>query len=283
MSLRTLPEIRAFQRPDGMTWDPPADALERWTPRARVNAAEGDATLNIFDVIGEDLWTGEGWTAKRVAGILRSIGEKPLAVQINSPGGDVFEGLAIYNLLRAHKAEVTVRVLGLAASAASVIAMAGDRIEMGRGSMLMIHNAWGVTIGNRHDMRAAADILEPIDDSMADVYAARSGQDKKRMAKAMDAETWFTGPQAVEEKLADGLIDDPAPDAADPAARAQIAARHQLDVILAKSGVARSERRRLLREASNTGTPGAADPATRDAGLTDAAASLRRLLANLQT
>ncbi|MBN0106041.1 Clp protease ClpP, partial [Pseudomonas aeruginosa] len=93
-----------------------------------------------YEPIGYDWWTGEGVTAKRIAGALRAIGgDVDVTVNINSPGGDVFEGLAIYNLLREHKGKVTVRVLGLAASAASFIAMAADEVKIARAGFLMIH------------------------------------------------------------------------------------------------------------------------------------------------
>lgn len=87
---------------------------------------------------------GEGVTAKRISAALRAIGEQDIVVNLNSPGGDMFEGLAIYNLLRAHSGKVTVNILGIAASAASIIAMAGDEIKMGRGAFLMIHNCWAM-------------------------------------------------------------------------------------------------------------------------------------------
>jgi ATP-dependent Clp protease, protease subunit len=282
MSLRTLPAIRAFQKPEGLTWDAPADALARWSGAIAAADSQDPADISIYDVIGEDPWSGGGWTARRMAGVLRSIGSRDVTVSINSPGGDVFEGIAIYNLLREHKARVDVRVMGLAASAASLIAMAGDQVTMGRGAMLMVHNAWGVTVGNRHDMAAAVAVLEPIDDAMADIYAARTDRPKKKMAELMDAETWMSSGQAVEGKFADAVMDDaPAPEA--PGARAEIAARHQLDVILAKQGMPRSERRKLLRDLNSSGTPGAAaDLATRDAGLSDAAAGLRRLIATIR-
>ena len=90
-------------------------------------------------------------------------------------------------------AAVTVQVMGIAASAASVIAMAGDEILIPESGFLMIHDAWALAIGNRHDMRAAADLLEPFDGAMASVYAARSGQDKETVAQWMDDETWFNG------------------------------------------------------------------------------------------
>lgn len=284
MSLRTLPAIQAFQKPEGLSWDAPADALARWTPSA-AEQSEDPADVSIYDVIGEDPWTGNGWTARRMAGVLRNVGARDVTVSINSPGGDVFEGIAIYNLLREHKAKVDIRVMGLAASAASLIAMSGDTIAMGRGTMMMVHNAWGVTAGNRHDHAESIKILEPIDAAMAEIYAARSGQDPKKVAKLMDAKTYMPSAQAVELGFADSILADDA-GAPPPAARAEVAARHQLDLILAKHGMPRAERQRLLRDASNsTGTPGAADaPATRDAGLTDAvAAELRRLLANLRT
>ena len=282
MSLRTLPVIKAFQKPEGLGWDAPADALARWS-QPQASASEDPADIAIYDMIGEDPWSGGGWTARRMAGVLRNVAGRDVSVSINSPGGDVFEGIAIYNLLREHKARVDVRVMGLAASAASLIAMAGDQITMGRGAMLMVHNAWGVTVGNRHDMAAAIDVLAPIDDAMADIYAARTGQPKKATAKLMDAETWMSSSQAVDGGFADGVMDDP-PASDATSARADVAARHQLDTILARTGMPRSERRKLLRDLSTLGTPSAAEaPAMRDAGLTTLAASLRDLIATIRT
>src|SRR5690606_40681426 len=103
------------------------------------------------------------------------IGSQDITVRINSPGGDMFEGIAIYNLLRAHPAKVTVEGLGWAASAASIIAMAGDEIRMGLGSFMMVHTAWGIVIGNRHDMRDAATLFDRFDAAIADIYQARTG------------------------------------------------------------------------------------------------------------
>lgn len=279
MSLRDLPAVQAFARPEGMTWDAPAGAMARWTPGLQAAEADDTASISIYDFIGEDPWSGGGWTAKRVSGLLRSFGSRDVVVAINSPGGDVFEGIAIYNLLREHKGAINIKVMGLAASAASLIAMSGDDIRMGEGAMMMVHNAWGIALGNRHDMRAAADVLEPIDDAMAGIYAARSGQDRKKVGKMLDDETWMSAAQAVDLGFANGVIDA----GAAPAARidSPVQARHQLDVILARHGMPRSERRRLLREISS-GTPSAAAPATHDAGLSDVAAELRRLQATLK-
>jgi ATP-dependent Clp protease protease subunit len=150
-------------------------ALDRWNPAVRA-ASESEPSISIYEVIGEDPWTGGGVTVKRIDAALRAIGNKDVIVNINSPGGDVFEGIAIYNRLREHQGQITVKVLGLAASAASVIAMAGDNVQIGASSFLMIHNAWVLAIGNRHDMREVADFLEPFDRALADVYVARSGQ-----------------------------------------------------------------------------------------------------------
>ena len=192
-------------------------ALDRWNPGVKA-ASEDAASINIYEVIGEDPWTGGGMTVKRVDGILRSIGNRDVIVNINSPGGDVFEGIAIYNRLREHQANVNVKVLGLAASAASIIAMAGDTIEIGASSFIMIHNAWVLAVGNRHDMREVADFLEPFDRALADVYVARTGQSLEDVQAAMDAETWFNGSTAVELGYADTLLpadaianDDPPP------------------------------------------------------------------------
>ncbi|MDB5415095.1 MAG: peptidase [Rubritepida sp.] len=281
MSLRQLPAVQALARPEGVTWDAPAGALARWSPGIQAADAEDTASISIYDFIGEDPWSGGGWTAKRVAGLLRTFGDRAVAVSINSPGGDVFEGIAIYNLLREHKAAVNVRVMGLAASAASLIAMAGDEILMGEGAMLMVHNAWGVALGNRHDLRAAADVLEPIDDAMAGIYAARSGQDRKKVGKMLDDETWMSSAQAVEKGFADGVLAGGSPAQASAKLDAPMQARHQLDIVLAKAGMPRSQRRNLLRDLAS-GTPSAAvDPATHDAGLSGAAAELRRLINTL--
>src|SRR5690606_27950498 len=136
---------------------------------------DSDTTISILDIIGEDFWSGTGVTASRITAALRSVGNQDITVRINSPGGDMFEGIAIYNLLRAHPARVTVEVLGWAASAASIIAMAGDDIRMGLGSFMMVHNAWGMVIGNRHDMREAASLFDQFDAALADIYEARTG------------------------------------------------------------------------------------------------------------
>lgn len=241
---RNLPLAHNGLPLSGIKYDLSPKALEKWNPA--IKAAEYDNTISIFDVIGQDYWTGEGVTAKRISGALRAIGEdKPVTVNINSPGGDMFEGLAIYNILREHKGEVTVKVLGLAASAASVIAMAGDNIQVARAGFLMIHNAWILVAGNRHDMREYAEYLEPFDRSMADLYSARTGIEFKAMQKIMDAESWIGGSDAVEQGFADELLpSDQIQIDENSNARAAV----KLDIALAKAGMPRSERKKLLAE-----------------------------------
>lgn len=250
MSLRNLPEAKTFRRPQNFQWDAPSDVLASWVdaPRAAESAAEN--VISIFDVIGEDWWTGGGFTAKRAAAALRSIGERDIVVQINSPGGDMFEGIAIYNLLRAHKGKVTVQVLGWAASAASIIAMAGDDIVMGLGSFMMVHNAWGMVVGNRHDLAEASTLFEGFDSAIADIYEARTGSDRKAIVKLMDAETFMGASDAVASKFADrvdeGLkLDASAQNRADDE---QIRAKRRLDALMAKDGIPRSERRKMFAE-----------------------------------
>lgn len=277
MSLRKLPTPPAFQRPQSYAFDAPAVALEKWEPRAA--QADEPATISMFDVIGQDFWTGEGVTAKRVAAALRSLGKTPVTINLNSPGGDMFEGLAIYNLLREHPAEVTVRVMGLAASAASIIAMAGDRIEMGLGTFLMVHNSWGMVIGNQQDMRDAAETFAEFDAAMADIYAARTGLPVTEIADLMAEETWLRPATAIEKGFADATFDAPEyDDETDKDASAARAARAKLDATLAKAGMPRSERRRLMKEAA--GTPGAAGTAMPGAGFDPDA--VQRLIATLK-
>lgn len=186
----------------------PSDAFSKWASEAAgIRAVEsGDNVITMFGTIGEDYWSGGGITAKSVTAQLRAIGDRPVEVQINSPGGDMFEGIAIYNVLREHAQPITVKIMGMAASAASVIAMAGDTVEIGAASFLMIHNCWVVAVGNRHDMAETATYLAPFDQAMADVYAFRSGQDVAECAKWMDAETYMSGSVALERGFADSLL-----------------------------------------------------------------------------
>jgi len=277
MTKKSLPAALAGRPCAGVSFDLLPQAMERWNPG--IQAADDDKnTISILDAIGSDPWTGEGVTAKRISAALRAIGGADVTVSINSPGGDMFEGLAIYNILREYKGRVTVKVLGLAASAASIIAMAADELQIARSGFLMIHNAWTVAAGNRHQFREVAEMMEPFDASMADIYAARTGADIAEMQALMDAESWIGGSAAVEQGFADSLLDS---DSVKEGAKAQsslIAAR-KLDTILAKQGIPRSERRALIQEIK-FGTPCAAGPGTHDAA--DTLADLAEPIADLE-
>ena len=245
--------------------------FDRWSADAagvRPAALAGeDNVITMFDVIGEDYWSGGGITAKKVAAQLRAIGDRPVEVQINSPGGDMFEGIAIYNVLREHAQPITVKIMGMAASAASIIAMAGDTVEIGSASFLMIHNCWVLAIGNRHDMRATADFLEPFDGAMVEVYAARSSQEATAIAAWMDAETYMSGSTAIERGFADALLAADATKVDDSAKSSdrQLNELRAMELSLCASGLTRTEARARINKIK--GTPGAApEPATPGAG-----------------
>lgn len=216
--------------------------MSRWD--SSIVAEKSDNTISIFEPIGADWWTGEGMTAKRMAGILRTI-KGDVTVNINSPGGDVFEGLTIYNLLRQHEGSVTVNVLGLAASAASIIAMAADDLRMAKASFLMIHNAWTVASGSKEDLIEIAGMLTEVDSSLASVYADRTGKDQSEVEKLMSAETWLSGETAVNDGFADGLLDSDTERAEDGEAKN---AMYRLDAAMAQAGMPRSERKKILKD-----------------------------------
>lgn len=177
------------------------------TPLCFASRAEGDElVLEMFDVIGFDLWTGDGITSKAVSKALAGFEGKAIRVLLNSPGGDAFEGSAIRSILAQHEAKVIVEIHGLAASAASEIAMAGDEVLIDEGSFLMIHRAWGLAIGDANDMHEFGDMLDKIDRSLAKVYSRRTGQSVSQVTKWMDAETWFSADEAKEAGFADKVI-----------------------------------------------------------------------------
>lgn len=270
-----------YGRPhDGIRSNVSMAVFDRWDASIQALSNE-DRTISVYDVIGQDYWTGEGVTAKRIAAALRSMGAGPVVVNVNSPGGDMFEGLAIYNLLREHDGEVTVKVLGLAASAASVIAMAGDTVQIARAGFLMIHNAWVMAIGNRNDLRDVADTLEPFDAAMADIYSARTGMDGSAVAKLMDKETWIGGASAVDQGFADELL---ASDQLDrDSSTSKASATRRLEAALRASGLPKSEAMRLISEFKSDLRVGGGegDPAASGAGDPTALSEAAALAASL--
>lgn len=272
MAKNHMPVAHFGVRPDEVRADcAPPKALERWQPelRARAETSEsGPFVIDVMDVIGES-WDGYGVTARRVGALLRSAGDREIVVNINSPGGDVFEGLAIYNMLRGHKGDVTVRIVGLAASAASVIAMAGDRVEIARAGFLMIHNTWVFAIGDRHALNTVAGQLGAFDEVMAELYALRTNIDASEIGQMMDRETWISGRAAIDQGFADDLLTADQIEA-DPKARAEaprVKSLAKMDAAMARGGLARSERRGLIKEM--TATPSAGED-----GMPSAAKSL---------
>jgi ATP-dependent Clp endopeptidase proteolytic subunit ClpP len=185
---------------------------------AAVPGAQGDdttATLRLYDPI--DSW-GEYWgvSAKEFAAALDGLGSAvtEIRLHVNSPGGEVFEGIAILNALRAHPARVVAVVDGLAASAASFIACGADELVMARNSELMIHDAWGVCVGNAADMADMGGRLAHLSDNIASVYADKAGGTVQDWRAAMAGETWYSAAEAVEVGLADRIDAKPADDQA---------------------------------------------------------------------
>lgn len=163
-------------------------------------AEAGAVEVHIYDYIG---WGGV--TAADFAKALQAITATSITVRLNSPGGDVFDGLAIFNSLKDHGAQIHVKVDGIAASISSIIAMAGHTITMGESAFLMVHNPWAVSIGNAADMREMAALLDKIGGSLAGIYAHRAKIAVEQAQAWMDAETWFTAEEATAAGLADAV------------------------------------------------------------------------------
>lgn len=174
----------------------------------KANKKDKEAEIWLYDEIGYSFF-GDGVTAKQFAKDIKGLGKVDnITVRINSPGGDVFDGLAMYNTLAQHPAKVTVYVDGLAASIASVIAMAGDTINMAENAMIMVHNAWGMSIGNSRDMKEMADRLEKVDGSLITSYQNKTGLSIEEIMGLMDAETWMNAREALDLGFADNIVEE---------------------------------------------------------------------------
>jgi ATP-dependent Clp endopeptidase proteolytic subunit ClpP len=169
-----------------------------------VNKKKDDITkVYLYDAIG-------GWFGVDVNEFIKDLNDidtSELHLHINSPGGSVYDGIAIYNTLRQHDSKVTVYVDALAASAASFIALAGEKLIVARNSTVMIHDAIGACMGNMQDMLDTADLLDDVSENIADIYAYNAGGDKAEWRGLMKAETWYTAAEAVEAGLADEMLD----------------------------------------------------------------------------
>lgn len=166
----------------------------------RAEQTDAGNVLYLYDVI--DPWFGV--TAADVAAAMETFGGADFELRINSPGGDVFEGRAIQTRLKKHPGNVHVMIDGLAASAATTVALGGNTRTMAAGTFFMVHNAWTLGFGNRNDLRKVADLLEQIDDAIGEDYAAATGKERDQIIQWMDDETWFSAAEAK----AQGFIDD---------------------------------------------------------------------------
>ena len=238
--------------------------------------------IAIYDEIGPF-----GISSDEFLAALKQANGRPVKLLINSPGGDVFDGIAMYNDAKAYPGDVIVSVTGLAASAASILAMAGDTIEIAESAFMMIHNAWALSIGDKRAMRKLAETLEQIDDDLADVYAARTGKPASEMSAMMDAETWLKGNAAVEAGLANAITGVSAAKAAyDLSVFAHLPkeltgsfpdvpeTRRDLErMLMQDAGMTRSQARAAMRLCQT---------ATQDAGDNDSA-DLRRLIQSIRS
>ena len=190
--------------------------------RASILAPEvldGIAKLRLYDPI--DSWGGDwGVSAKEFATALAELPDdtSTIHLHINSPGGMVFEGVAILNQLRQHQAKVVAVVDGLAASAASFIACGADEVHMAPNTQLMIHDAWGIAIGNAATMRETGDLLDRLSDNIAAVYAMKTGGSVEEWRSAMLAESWYSPAEALAAGLADLIVGQQEDDGAEDAA-----------------------------------------------------------------
>lgn len=182
----------------------------------KADGATGNAVIRIFDEVGFF-----GTSAAMFAQQLDDLDVKTIDLHLNSPGGEVWDGIAIFNALRQHKARVTTYVDGVAASIASIIALAGDEVVMSQGSEFMIHDAWGLVVGNADDMEDMLTRLNKQSDNLAGIYASKAGGTTEEWRAAMKAETWYSAEEAVEAKLADRVATTTATDNASDSAKAR--------------------------------------------------------------
>lgn len=266
MTKRDLPALNGLERPKSLEpGSAPIKCFDRWSAGLKFTAQAAGTVIDITDVIGIDPWTGEGVDAAYVLSKLRGAGD--VTVNINSPGGDYFEGAAIYELLRGHQGSVTVNILGLAASAASIIAMSGDEIRMGQTGFVMIHNCWGICIGDRHDMEGCSQVQSQIDAAMQTVYADRTKQNEAAIAAMMDAETWIGAKDAIEKGFVDAILPPGTVGADAQYAKLQqpVMAQRRLDALMAQHGHTRADRRRMFNEIKRGTHDAAAREGTHDA------------------
>lgn len=177
--------------------------------RGKFNAqVQGDeTTMYLYDVIVNDDYWG-GVSADTFVKAINEIDTPTIHLRINSPGGDVFAGRAIEQAVREHKSQVIAHVDGYAASAATLPAVAADKVIMSEGSFFMVHKAWTLAMGNSDDLMDVAALLEKVDGTLMSTYAKKTGADLEQIAEWMTAETWFTADEALEAGFADEIVEE---------------------------------------------------------------------------
>ncbi len=164
--------------------------------------SEDEAEIMIYDVIG--------WPFNDAAELVRALGgmnQKTITIRINSPGGDVFDSMSIFNALQSHKSKIITRIEALAASSASFIALAGKEVQSYKNAMMMIHDPWVLAVGNQYDLREIADVLDKISGNMVDIYSGKSDVGKKEIKEMMKAETWLNAKEMKEKGFVDTILD----------------------------------------------------------------------------
>lgn len=169
------------------------------------NKSDKKAEIWIYEEIGEDFWTGEGVTAKSFQKELSEVKASQIDLHINSPGGLVFDGITIYNLLKQHPADITVYIDGLAGSIASVVAMSGKDVLMAENALFMMHEPSGFAVGNSGDMRKTADLLDKVGESISLAYQDKSGKDEKEVKDLMVGVSWLSAKEAKEHGFVDEI------------------------------------------------------------------------------
>lgn len=169
----------------------------------KAEASDSEATLYLYDVIVSDAFWG-GVSALDFAKELAAIKAPVINLRINSPGGDVFAARAMESAVRDHGSQIVAHIDGHAASAATFVALAADKVKMSDGGLFMIHKAWAISMGNSEDMLQMAALLEKVDQTLVSTYAKKTGQDESTVADWMAAETWFTAQEALDA----GFIDE---------------------------------------------------------------------------
>lgn len=281
LNLNVIPSVKAFTD---------VGVIDRWrNESASVQArAQDETTITIYDVIGFDWFTGEGFTVKRLNAALRSIGDKDITVNINSPGGDVFEGIAIYNELVLHSGHVTVNIVGMAASAASFIAMAGDTINIGKSSYIMIHEAMSGIYGTADEQQQVAEYTRKISNGISEIYAERGKYDAAKFQEmmavgAINMGTFFNADEAIEAGLADGIFDGEVEQVSpNEQTKTENYTKREAEGLLTRAGMTRSNARSFLNKFGGTQDAAPKSPIKQDAD-GNLAATAASLIASLRS